>query len=137
MDSIKLNTTDMRRLLAHIIILTLAVLPVHVIAASVKNSNNKMSHALVSQVKHECHHYSEDNSQEDVLHSAMSCCGDSSYQCNNCSNCSQASGGISTLLLSTAPDKLFFFNTEKFLISHLLLNGVPQKNLLRPPRILV
>jgi hypothetical protein len=127
----------MRKILTHIIILTLTVLPVHVISASAKSSAMKVNSSEMVQLEHECKHFSDKNNQDSTDKASNSCCDDVSHQCDNCNNCSQATGSITTLSSFNAIDKLFTFNTEKFVISNLLLNGVPKKNLLRPPRILV
>ncbi|MCK4866138.1 MAG: hypothetical protein KAT06_12045 [Gammaproteobacteria bacterium] len=122
-----------RKILTHVIILTLTALPVQVITAGVESSSMQMSMAKVTQAEQKCLHTSASGDQEITK---MSCCDDVSYQCESCGDCPQASSAMIILPLQTS-DKTYSLNTQKFFTSHLLLNGVPQNNLLRPPRTLI
>ena len=123
-----------RKILTHLIILTLTVLPVQVVNADVENSNMKMSMMKTAQIEMECMHTSVSDNQEITNNS---CCDDVSHQCESCGDdCLQAASAM-IILPSQTSDKTDSLNTQKFYTSHLLLNGVPQNNLLRPPRTLI
>lgn len=122
-----------RKILTHLIILTLTALPVQVITAGVENSNMQMKMEKSAQVEQECMHTSAADNQEII---EMSCCDDSSHQCDNCGNCPQATSAM-IILPSHHLNKTIPLIKQTFFISHLLLDGVPQKNLLRPPRTLI
>lgn len=122
-----------RKILTHIIILALTVFPVQVISADVESSNMKMSMMNPVQLETECMHTLVSNSHETI----NSCCDEVSHQCDSCGNdCSPA---VSTMIIlaSQTSDKIHSLNTQKFFTRHLLLNGIPQNNLLRPPRTLI
>lgn len=120
-----------RKILTHLIIFTLTVLPVQVISADVENSNMKMTMQKNVQTEHECMHGSTKDSQQST--GVAACCDDSSHQCDNCPNCTQAVSA-SFLMISNYSKNTLPLITPKYFISHLLLNGVTQQNLLRPPR---
>ena len=123
-----------RKILTHLIILTLTVLPVQVISAAVESSSIQMSMAKVTQAEQNCLHTSASAEQEITK---MSCCDDVSHQCESCGDeCPQAASAI-IILPSQPADKTYSLNTQKFFTSHLFLNGVSQNNLLRPPRTLI
>lgn len=122
-----------KKILTHLIILALTVLPVQVITAGVESSSMQMSMMKSAQLKQKCMHTSATDSQETTTIAAASCCDDSSHQCDRCGTCPQAASSM-TILPAYFVEKTTSLDTQKFLISHLLLNGVPQKNLLRPPR---
>ena len=119
-----------RKTLTHLIILALTALPVQVISAGVENSNMQMS-MKQKQASNDCLHA---QSSEQVSEK-KSCCDDKSHQCQSCNNCSQVTSTI--ILPSQYTAKLFTVKKQTFLTSQSLLIGVPQKNLLRPPRTIV
>lgn len=128
-----------RKILTHLMIFTLTVLPVQVISAGVKNntvklSNMQMSMVNVTQAKHECMHALDESKNV----SEMPCCEDSSHQCEGCSSCGDCAQSTSTIsLLSMYTINSVNQNIQKIVSSHLSLNGIPQKNLIRPPRIII
>lgn len=131
---VSLVLSMLRRVLAHLIILSLTVLPVQVISAAVEFSSMQMSMINVVQNDHKSSHSSAVCTQEN---SKMSCCDNVSHQCESCADeCPQAASAMIILPAYTA-DKIYSLSTQKFFTSHLLLNGVPQSNLLRPPRTLI
>jgi len=124
----------LRRILAHLIILSLTVLPVQVISAAVEFSSMQMRMTNVVQSDHKSSHSSAVCNEEK---SKMSCCDDVSHQCDSCGDeCPQAAS-VMTILLSQVSDKSYSLKSQKFFTRHVLLNGVPQNNLLRPPRTLI
>lgn len=118
-----------KRILTHLIILTLTVLPVQVITAGVDYTNMKMSMEKTNSAQKECMHVSVVKNEK---LSEMACCDNSSHQCDSCGNCPQVSSA--TFLPGMSLSKTYTLETQTFSISHFSLNGVPQKNLLRPPR---
>lgn len=123
-----------RKILTHLIILMLTVLPVQMISADVERSNMKMSMMKIVQLEMECMHTSVSDSQEITNNS---CCDDVSHQCDSCGDeCPQAASAM-TILLSQSSDKTYSLKAQKFFTRHLLLYGIPQNNLLRPPRTLI
>lgn len=132
----------MKRLLTHIIILTLTVLPVHIVSASAKNSGMKLDNTKVVklekvvQLEHECQHSSAGKIQKNTR-MTMPCCDETSHQCDNCDKCSQVFSAISILPVSNLAEFHISLKTEKLQAYHLQLNGIPQQNLLRPPQNLV
>ena len=129
-----------KKILTHWIILMLTVLPVQVINASAKSktvslSNIQMSVEKTTQVKHECMHALAKESQKV---SQMPCCDDSSHQCDgydSCGDCSQATSAM--FLPSMNSINNLNLNIQKIISNHLSLNGTSQKNLIRPPRIII
>ena len=117
-----------RRILTHLIIFTLTVLPVQVISASAETVEMNMS---MNQVMNECMH--EQVSEQQVVE--KSCCEEPSHQCDSCSNCPQVSSAM--MLPSIASVKTHLVKIQNQLSSYLFLDGVPQKNLLRPPIALI
>lgn len=112
----------------------LTVLPVQVISADIESSNMKMSMTKTTQSEMECMQSLVSDSQEITNNS---CCDDVSHQCENCGgDCPQAASAM-IILPSQTLDKIYSLKTQKFFTRHLLLNGVPQNNLLRPPRTLI
>ena len=121
-----------RKALTHLIIMALTALPVQVISAGIENSNMqmKMSAVKVNQAESNCMHQKSD---EQV--SEKACCSEHSNQCKSCNNCPQVA---SAMVLTTTHQAIHpSFEKEVLFISHLLLNGVPQNNLLRPPRTII
>ncbi len=124
----------LRRILAHLIILSLTVLPVQVISAAVEFSSMQMRMTNVVQNDHKSSHSSAVCNEEKPK---MSCCDNVSHQCESCADeCLQAVSAMIILPADTA-DKTYSLSTQKFFTSLLLLNGVPQNNILRPPRTLI
>jgi len=129
---VSLTLTMFRKILTHLIILAFTVLPVQVISASIESTNMKVSMEKTAQAEQECMHASMTESQEII---EMTCCDDQSHECQSCNNCPQAA---SAMFLPSPPFvKTSSSKTQKYSSSYLFLNGVPQKNLLRPPRNLI
>ena len=118
-----------KKILTHLIILMLTVLPVQVINAGVEYSSMQLSMEKTDSIQKECMHASMVKSDKPL---EMSCCDDSSHQCDNCGTCPHISSAI--FLPGINLSKTYSLTSQKFIISYSLLNGVPQKNLLRPPR---
>lgn len=122
-----------KKALTYFTILAITALPVQLVSASTENVSMQMSMSQQAQAENPClqdmtvqHMGSEQNSIN------KSCCDDSSHECQSCNNCPQA---VSLMLLPLdAFIKTSSLEIKKYSTSYLFLNGVPQKNLLRPPR---
>ena len=131
-----------KKTLTYLTILAITALPVQLISASVKNLNMQMSmHKIMSQqtqATSECMHEKTEQLvklEVEQISINKSCCDDQSHECQSCNNCPQAA---SAMFLPSYPNiKTSLLKTKKLLTSYLFLNGVPQKNLLRPPRTLI
>lgn len=122
-----------RKALTYLTILAITALPVQLISASAEVVGMQMSMEQQMQENNECLH--EMNSQAEAVMD-KSCCEEQSHDCQNCNNCPQAVSSIispSHAMLNIAA----LLKTSKISISHLVLNGIPQNNLLRPPRTLI
>lgn len=121
--------------LTYLIILAITALPVQLISASVDVVGMQMSISQQTLAKNECLHEMTDQhvnleSERNLIDN--SCCDDQSHDCQSCNNCTQAA---SAMFLPSLPIiKTSSLKTQKCSTSYLFLNGVPQKNLLRPPR---
>ena len=123
-----------KKALTYLTILAISALPMQLISASVETVSMQLSMGQQMQTKSgaECLH--EMNSESETV-IKKSCCDQQSQKCQNCNNCPQA---VSVMLSSTlVVEKSFLVNSPKITISHLVLNGFSQKNLLRPPRNLI
>ena len=124
-----------RKALTYLTILAITALPVQLISASAENvaMQVRMNQNQQVAVNTECLH--EMNIAADAGSIENSCCDDQLHDCQNCNNCPQA---VSAMLSpSDAMVKISLLKTTKFSIGHLVLNGIPQNNLLRPPRNLI
>jgi len=126
----------LKKALTYLTILAITALPVQLISASVEVVTMQMSMSQQVQAENECmsdmaeqHSASEQNSID------RSCCEDQSHNCQSCDNCPQA---VTAMFL---PFDTFIktssLKTDKYITSYLSLNGISQKNLLRPPRALI
>lgn len=126
-----------RKILTHLMILSLTVLPVQLLSANAENSRMQMSmnHSVVSLSdvsEKECLHSATKQSASTKHSMEKSCCDGKDHQCKSCNHCLHVT--TATILSSPFSEKMFSLSNEKFFISHLSLNGIPQNNLLRPPR---
>ena len=119
-----------RKALTYLTILALTALPVQLISASVEIVGMQMSMSQQMQAGNDCLHEMAAESKT-VIENA--CCDDQKHDCQNCNNCPQAvsvmfspSHALMTVSLVKAP---------KVSPGHSNLNGIPQKNLLRPPQV--
>ena len=117
-----------RKALTYLTILALTALPVQLISASAETVSMQMSMSQTSGTNSECEH-------EMTTQVANSCCDDQSSGCQGCNDVPSATSVM--VSPSHAPVKASLLRTAKISIHHLILNGVPQKNLLRPPKTLI
>jgi hypothetical protein len=123
-----------KKVLTYLTILAITALPVQLISANAESLNMQMSMlqsmSTQTQATNECMHEKTEQKSID-----KSCCDDQSHECQSCNNCPQAA---SAMFLPFYPVvKTASLNTEKYFTSYSFLNGIPQNNLLRPPRTLI
>lgn len=127
-----------RKALTYLTILAITALPVQLISASAEVVGMQMSMSQQMQANNECLH--EMNAQLTEIETSAtsienSCCNDQSHDCQSCNNCPQAASAI--FLPLDVFVKISSLEIQKYSTSYLFLNGVSQKNLLRPPRIFI
>ena len=124
-----------RKALTYLTILSLTVLPVQLISAGVENLNMKMNMSQQAQSNSDCMHEMTEqraSTQSEQNTIDKSCCNEQSHDCQRCDNCPQVvSTMISPSYMKVKPSLLKISN---FITAHSVLNGISQKNLLRPPR---
>ena len=120
-----------RKLLTHLIILALSILPVQLISASADVLSMQMSMSQSVEAGSECMH--EMNVQTEMVEKL--CCDEQSNACQGCTELPQASSVMSSP--AHAMLKIAFLKITKIYAGHSLLDGIPQKNLLRPPRTFI
>lgn len=129
-----------KKALTYLTILAITALPVQLISANVDNLTMQMSMQKSlnqsAMTTDECLH----GMNKQLVEAATSlnenpCCDNQSHDCQGCNNFSYTSGAM--LLFPYAANKPSSLKTLKILTSHLALTGIPQKNLLRPPRIII
>lgn len=119
-----------RKALTYLTILALSALPVQLISANAESVSMQMSMSQKMESNKECLH---DMSAVSKTVIEKSCCNDEKLSsCQGCNDVPQAASAIvfsasSFLMVST-------LSNTKLFASNSLLHGVPQKNLLRPPR---
>ena len=117
-----------RKALTYFTILALTALPVQLISASADTVSMQMSMSQTMVTSSECEN-------EMTTQAANSCCDDPSSGCQGCNDVPSATSVM--VSASQAPAKIALLKRAKMSIHHLVLDGVPQKNLLRPPRTLI
>ena len=122
-----------RKALTYLTILALTVLPVQLISASVENLTMQMNMSQQAQSNSDCmHEMTEQHVSAEQNSINKTCCDDQSHECQQCDNCPQVvSTMISPSYMKAKPSLL---KISDFITAHSVLNGISQKNLLRPPR---
>ena len=133
----------LKKALTHMIIMTLAVMPVQLISASVESSveKTKMQMSMMNsmQMDNECvealtHNVSKVQIEQNSTD--KSCCDDQSHQCQSCNNCPQAASAA-MFLLSHQNTKAMLVSAQNNAANYLVLSGIPQQNILKPPRTFI
>ena len=127
-----------KKALTYLTILAITALPVQLISASVEVVSMQMSMSQQMQANNECLH--KMNTQFTEIQASAtsvenSCCNDQSYDCQSCNNCPQAASAM--FLPLDLFSKISSLAIQQYSTSYLFINGVPQKNLLRPPRNII
>ena len=117
-----------KKILTYFTVLALTALPVQLISASAESVSVQMSMSQTLVTDSGC----ENATTSQV---ANSCCDEQSSGCQGCSDVPSAASAM--VLPSQAPAKIALLKMAKISIHQLALNGITQKNLLRPPRILI
>lgn len=117
-----------RKALTYLTILALTALPVQLISASAETVIMQISMSQTLVTGNECEH-------EMTTQVANSCCDEQSNGCQGCNDIPSAASAM--VSPSQSPAKTVLLKTSNISIHHLVLDGVPQKNLLRPPRTLI
>jgi hypothetical protein len=130
-----------RKVLTYLTILALSVLPVQLINASAATALMQMSAQSKQSVlvKQKCLHKMTVQvaaAEKGPETAKKSCCDESSNNsCQGCNNFPHTSSAV--VLPALAMVKNSLVKISELSIRHLVLNGIPQKNLLRPPRKLI
>lgn len=117
-----------KKILTYFTILALTALPVQLISASAETVSMQMSMSQALVTDSECEH-------EMTTEVVSSCCDEQSSGCQGCNDVPSATSVM--VSPSQAPAKTSLLKTTKISIHHLVLDGISQKNLLRPPRTLI
>lgn len=119
-----------RNVLTYLTILAISALPVQLISASAEFVSMQMSMSQKMESNKECLH---DMSSESKTVIEKSCCDDG--QLSSCQGCNDIPQAASAVVFSASTSvKVSTLSSTKLFASNSLLHGVPQKNLLRPPR---
>ena len=121
-----------RKALTYLTILAITALPVQLISASAESVSMQMTMSQLTVAKNECLHEMSTQAETAIENY---CCDQQSNGCQGCNDIPQATSVIvspSHIVVQTS-----LLKTPKISISHLLLDGAIQKNLLRPPRTLI
>jgi len=132
----------MKKALTYLTILAITVLPVQLINASVEVLGMQMSmgqqmiqeenHCMLDMAQQHADSEKDSNTANTI---DKSCCDDDSHNCQNCDHCPQV---ITAMFLpASSIQKFSALKSHQFITSYLSLNGVTQKNLLRPPKTLI
>lgn len=128
----------LNKILTNIVIFMLIVLPVQVINAGIESHSLKQPAVQVSvekiiQSQHECMH---SKAGENISMDKKPCCEENLSKhtcegCDTCGDCDQASSA--SYIFSTYSVMQVNLNKQKILSKHLAINGIPQKNPVKPP----
>ena len=124
-----------KKALTYFTILAITALPVQLVSASAENVSMQMSMAQQLPVNNECMHeiidknLSFETEQNSILNT---CCDDQSSSCQSCTDVTHATTAMTSSAIAMVKTTLLS-STELF-ANNSLLHGIPQKNLLRPPR---
>ena len=127
-----------KKALTYLTILAITALPVQLISASAETVSMQMSMSQQLSDDIECLHDMADkkSSLETEQNSiANACCDDQSNSCQGCNDIPQATTAMTSPVI-TLPKTSLLTNTKLF-ANNSLLHGIPQKNLLRPPRTII
>lgn len=119
-----------RKVFTYLTILALTVLPVQLISANAESVSMQMSMSQKMESNKDCLH---DMGTESKAVIEKSCCDDE--QLSSCQGCNDVHHAASAMVFSASTFlKVSILSNTKLFASNSLLHGVPQKNLLRPPR---
>ena len=125
----------LKSVLTYFTILAITVLPVELISANAETLSMQMSMNQTVLSKTKCLHDMSKGIVEIKSDSLSSCCDEPSNDCQGCNDVPHASSAMVTSVHTMVSTSLL--KSPKFSISHLVLNGISQQNLLRPPRNII
>lgn len=124
-----------KKALTYFTILAITALPVQLISASVEVVGMQMSMGQQLPANNECMHERIDKNlslETEQNFISNSCCDDQSSSCQGCNDVKHATTAMTSPVIPMVKTSLLS-STELF-ANNSLLHGIPQKNLLRPPR---
>ena len=122
-----------KKALTYLTILALTILPVQLISANAESVAMQMSMSPEVGSNKECLHEMGAESKT-VIEKA--CCDDEQF--SSCQGCNDVPQAASAMVFSASTFlKVSILSSTKLFASNSLLHGVPQKNLLRPPRTVI
>ena len=120
-----------RKALTYLTILAITALPVQLISANAESVNMQMSMSQKTLSNKDCLRNMSTEESKTVVE--KSCCNDEQLRsCQGCNDVPQAAGAM--VFSASTSVKFFMLNSTKLFAGNSQLHGVPQKNLLRPPR---
>lgn len=130
--SIKLRTM-MKKLLTYFTILAITALPVQLVSASAESVSMQMKMTQAGMIADDCMHNMSQHSPDSKL--AGTCCDVPSDNCQGCNDIPTATSAMTAPVMALIQTSIL--TTSVSFIDTSLLYGIPQKNLLRPPRTTV
>ena len=124
-----------KKALTYFTILAITALPVQLVSASAENVSMQMSMAQQLSANNECMHEKIDkNLSLETEQNSISnvCCDDQSSSCQGCNDVTHATTAITSPVIAMV--KMTLLSSTELFANNSLLHGIPQKNLLRPPR---
>lgn len=125
-----------KKALTYLTILAITALPVQLISASAETVGMQMSMSQQLLANNECLHEMADknlNLETEQNSISNACCDDqSSSSCQGCNDIPQATTAMTSPVITLL--KASLLTSTKLFANNSLLHGIPQKNLLKPPR---
>lgn len=121
--------------LTYLTILAITALPVQLISANAENISMQMSMSQQVLSNNECLHEMTDmniSSKSEQSSMSNACCDDSSGSCQGCNDVTHGSSAMASSVIVLIKTSLL--SSAKLFANNSLLHGIPQKNLLKPPR---
>lgn len=125
------------KILTYFTILAITALPVQLVSASAESVSMQMSMSqqVLVLANNECMHEMTDknfNSEAEQNSLSNVCCDEQSSSCQGCNDIPHATSAMTSPVVTLIETSLL--STTKLFANNSLLHGIPQKNLLRPPR---
>ena len=126
-----------KKALTYFTILAITALPVQMVSASAENVSMQMSMAQAQHVmaNNKCNHdMPGKNATLKVEQNSLSnaCCGEPSSGCQGCNDMPHATSAMASPVINLV--KTTLLSSTNLFANNSLLHGIPQKNLLKPPR---
>lgn len=124
-----------KKALTYLTILAITALPVQLVSASAENVSMQMSMAQQMLANNECLHEMSDKKLSLKIEQksiSNACCDDQSSSCQGCNDVTHATSAMTSPVIMMVKTSLL--SSNNLFSNNSLLHGIPQKNLLRPPR---